>query len=246
MTREGRFWRFFYRRWSRIYGLGKNTITPIKDTDTQDKRWCNLNPVELQRVYLQEGYYWGKEPNQLAEAVIDLISPRERPRKRVIDLGAGEGRDSVFLAKHGFPVVAVDVVPAGLDKARRLAHEAGVEISTVEGDLNDIELPPGVDVVYSNGALEYIRPELRRGRFSHFESVTRPGGLHFMFVFSEHPEVELAPDWGSNEYLYGRGELASYYENWQILDQYERIFDCDSSGIPHRHSASVVIARKPL
>lgn len=137
------------------------------------------------------------------------------------------------------------MVPAGLDKARKLAREAGVEISAVVGDLNDITLPSKIDIVYSNGALEYIRSELRPSRFNHFKAQTVTGGMHFMFAFSQHPGVELAPDWGSNEYLYRQGELLSYYQDWEILDHYERIFDCNSSGSPHCHAASVVIARKP-
>jgi tellurite methyltransferase len=205
-----------------------------------------MDPAELQSIYLQKGYYWGKEPNRLAETVVRLIPPEQRSSMRLVDLGAGEGRDSVFLARQGFSVTAVDLVPAGLAKARRLAREANVDIATAQGDLNDVALPGPFEVVYSNGALEYIRPELRIARFTHFKAQTSPGGLHFMFAFSEHPEIEIAPDWGSNEYLYRRGELASYYEDWEVLDHYERIFDCTSSGTPHRHAASVVVARKPL
>lgn len=205
-----------------------------------------MDPAELEAIYLQDDYYWGKKPNRLAETVVRIIPVTGGSGKRLVDLGAGEGRDSVFLAKHGFSVVAVDVVPAGLDKARRLASENGVEITTVNANLNDFLLPAGIDVVYSNGALEYIRPELRAKRFKHFREQTAPGGYHFMFAFSEHPEVEIAPDWGNNEYLYKRDELSSFYECWEIIEKYERVFQCDSSGVPHCHAATVVIARKPL
>ncbi|WP_206093734.1 hypothetical protein [Paludifilum halophilum] len=50
---------------------------------------------------------------------------------------------------------------------------------------------------------------------------------------------------GGNEYLYDREELQSYYGDWETLDSYEFIFDGSSSGIPHRHAARVLIARKP-
>jgi len=48
-------------------------------------------------------------------------------RARVVDLGCGEGRDSVFLAEQGHEVVGVDLSLEGLKKAQHLAERRGVE-----------------------------------------------------------------------------------------------------------------------
>ncbi len=40
---------------------------------------------------------------------------------RSVDLGAGEGRDAVWLAQHGWQVTAVDFSDVGLGKAAQLA-----------------------------------------------------------------------------------------------------------------------------
>lgn len=163
----------------------------------------------------------------------------------MVDLGAGEGRDSVFLAKEGFDVLAVDIAPAGLEKARKLADEMKIKIKTKEADLNDLVLTEAFDVVYSIGTLQYITPVNRDLRFKHIKEMTSPGGLNVMFAFIEHPEVEMAPDWGRNEYLFKRHEFQGYFQDWEILDAYEFIFDYKSGQVPHRHAASVVIAKKP-
>lgn len=199
----------------------------------------------LQKLYSMEEYYWGKEPNALAHKVSEHLSPIQCADMRLLELGCGEGRDSVFLAQYGFDVLAVDFAPAGLAKAQKLAKEMNVMVRTLEGNLNDLLLSGEFDVVYSCGALEYIEPQNRARQFTHFQEHTVPGGIHFLFVFIEHPEIELAPDWGSNEYLYGREELPSYYAEWTTLESYEYIFPCNSSGVPHQHAARVLIAKKP-
>ncbi|WP_018131517.1 methyltransferase domain-containing protein [Effusibacillus pohliae] len=204
-----------------------------------------MDKQQLQQLYLRAEYYWGKEPNRLATRFPDLVPENERSGKKLVDLGAGEGRDSVFLAEQGFAVLAVDIAPAGLDKARRLADERNVRIETLEADVNDLILPELVDVLYSIGTLQYIEPQNRQRQFRHFKQRTAPGGLHVLFAFVEHPDVQPAPDWGQNEYLYARDELQSYYRDWETVDTYEFIFDCNSSHIPHRHAARVLIARKP-
>jgi tellurite methyltransferase len=36
----------------------------------------------------------------------------------------------------------------------------------------------------------------------------------------------------------------SYYWDWEILHCEEEIFDCTSSGVPHRHVVDRIIARR--
>jgi SAM-dependent methyltransferase len=53
------------------------------------------------------------------------------PGARVLDLGCGEGRDSVFFAERGFDVTGVDIARSGLSKAERLACARGVRVRWV-------------------------------------------------------------------------------------------------------------------
>ncbi len=203
-----------------------------------------MDKEQLQQIYLQEGYYWGKEPNKLAQNLLEYISKDQIQGKKAVDLGAGEGRDSVFLARQGFDVMAMDFAPAGLAKAKRLAEEMGTIIRTTEGDINNFVFTHPVDLVYSIGTLQYIHPNNRARQFKQFKEKTLPGGLNVLFAFTEHPDIEIAPDWGNNEYLYKSVELQSYYSDWEILFTEEIIFDCTSSGIPHRHASRIIISRK--
>ncbi|GAA4113352.1 hypothetical protein GCM10022215_10520 [Nocardioides fonticola] len=51
------------------------------------------------------------------------IAAREQPGTRVLDVGAGRGRDAIWLARRGFPVTAYDYVPRALTRAARIAVE---------------------------------------------------------------------------------------------------------------------------
>ena len=61
------------------------------------------------------------------------------PGARVLDLGCGEGRDSVFFAQRGFNVTGVDVARSGLAKAERLARGRGVRVRWVCGDIGRLD-----------------------------------------------------------------------------------------------------------
>ena len=73
------------------------------------------------------GYKYGTAPNAfLADQATRLQVPSD-----VLLPGDGEGRNGVWLAQQGHHVTAVDSSRVGLDKAKALAQERGVNISTV-------------------------------------------------------------------------------------------------------------------
>lgn len=201
-----------------------------------------MDAKEREEVYGRDEYYWGREPSRLAEQTVEYL-PSDPAGLRLIDIGAGEGRDAVFFAERGFEVTAVDISPAGLEKAHRLAEQRGVELTTMRADANELEFPQPMNVVFSSGTVQFIRPEVRNRQFEQFQRRTKTGGVHAIFAFVDHPEIPPAPDTTDDQYLFGRDELQGYYENWETLHSEEIIFDDDSGGIPHQHAARIYIAR---
>jgi tellurite methyltransferase len=102
-------------------------VTEVKsDRERWDKR------------YRSEASAPEKEPNLFLKKQI-----RTLPKGRTLDLAAGDGRNAVFLALHGCDVEALDISEAGLRKARKLAREAGVKISTIPADLDAYSIRKG-------------------------------------------------------------------------------------------------------
>jgi tellurite methyltransferase len=201
-----------------------------------------VHPEQMDRLYRQPGFYWGTEPNRLAHRLLEFLPSVQG--KTVVDLGCGEGRDAVFFAKNGLEVIAVDLSQAGLDKAKRWAEAEGASLTPVRADLLSYRLNTPVDAVYSIGALHYLPPGIRNDAFAHYKAMTRPGGIHVFNVFVEKPYIPVPPDYADNEYFYHTGELLQYYRDWEILSFEEFVFDCNSSGIPHRHAVNVMVARQ--
>ena len=88
--------------------------------------------------YSSAEYEWTTEPNQFVAAELASLPPG-----RGLDLAAGEGRNSVWLAERGWRMTAVDFSRAGLDKGRKLAEARDVTVDWVVADLTDYLPPPG-------------------------------------------------------------------------------------------------------
>ncbi len=70
-------------------------------------------------------------PNQFLTAELDGTPPG-----RALDLAAGEGRNSVWLAARGWRVTAVDFSRVGLDKGRRLSADHGIGDGDGDGQVD--------------------------------------------------------------------------------------------------------------
>lgn len=196
-------------------------------------------------MYKEERFYWGTDPNSLCKAVIDLLRPVGISGKAIVDLGCGEGKDILHFAKQGMLVTGVDIAQPGLAKAERWAQEEQLSIQTIQANIADFRLSETYDVIYSSGSLTYISAPLRQEAFDNYKRNTSPGGLNAFNAFVEKLFIDIAPDWGEHEYFYRSGDLLRFYWDWEIVSFSEVIFDCNSSGVPHRHAMDVMIARKP-
>lgn len=200
------------------------------------------NPYD--KLYARQEYYWGKKPSKMCDKVIEIIRPNPNFRPRLLDLGCGEGRNAVYFAQHGFDVYGLDASLPGLNKTRRYAKEAGVQVKTIQADITSYKLVNTYDVIFSTGVLQYLPPEVREQRFQNYKDSTSPNGINALSAFVKKPFIPRAPDAEETAYPYKSGELLGYYWDWEILYSIEEIFDCMSSGVPHRHAVNRIIAKK--
>ena len=191
--------------------------------------------------YKKEEYFWGLEPSTMCLKVLELLPP-SRPLK-LIDIGCGEGKDAVFFARCGYEVSAFDISDAGIEKTKRLAEQARVPVRVFKANLWDYRLDEKFDILYSSGVLAYIKPELRDEIMENYKSHVACNGLAALHVFVNKPFIARAPEKEKHSWHWKSGELFTYFHDWLIEHCTEYVFDCNSSGAPHRHAANRLFAK---
>ncbi|PLS76643.1 MAG: class I SAM-dependent methyltransferase [Actinobacteria bacterium] len=127
-----------------------------------------MEPEDWNRRYDGPDLVWTAEPNRILVSEVEPMAPAH-----ALDLGCGEGRNAVWLAKQGWSVTGVDFSDVGLAKARRLAEAEGVSAEWVSADLRDyqpeesafdlvvvlyLHLPPGERRAVHTTAATAVRP----------------------------------------------------------------------------------------
>ncbi|HEU4514762.1 MAG TPA: class I SAM-dependent methyltransferase [Nocardioidaceae bacterium] len=96
-----------------------------------------MDAHDWDRRYAEAELVWSAGPNRFVASELADLSPG-----RAIDVAAGEGRNSIWLAERGWHVTALDFSQAGLDKGREIQARRGpdlpidwVRADAVEDDL---------------------------------------------------------------------------------------------------------------
>lgn len=105
--------------------------------------------------------------------VLDLVG--EVAGLAVLDVGCGDGKLAVELARRGASVAAVDVSPAMLDAARRRAADAGSHLDLRVAAADDLPFPDAsFDVVVAVTVLCFVADT--RPVYREIARVLKPGG----------------------------------------------------------------------
>lgn len=76
-----------------------------------------------------------------------VVEAAALPLGRALDLGAGEGANSIWLARQGWQVTAVDQTPAAIDTLVQLAASEGLAIRGVVADVAEYRADAHYDLV---------------------------------------------------------------------------------------------------
>ncbi|HEY8923620.1 MAG TPA: class I SAM-dependent methyltransferase [Polyangia bacterium] len=126
--------------------------------------------VMFNKIYTAPNGGFSTEPSAL---LVGAVS--DRAPGRALDVGAGQGRNSVFLAMRGWNVTGFDISDEGLRVAQQNAKKAGVKIATVVQSLQSFDMGRGQwDLI----VLTYEpAPVASKDYVQKLATALRPGGL---------------------------------------------------------------------
>ena len=152
--------------------------------------------IKWNRRFGSEPSYLGACASPFLQHEIEMIK-RLAPGKRALDIACGEGRNSLFLARHGFETTGLDISDMGIEKAERLARRLGVSIRFLRVDLDGYHIAEQYDVILNfNFLLRDLIPEQ--------VNALTPGGLLLFDTIRESPELLVSHN---PAYLLRHGEL---------------------------------------
>ncbi|MEV4129119.1 class I SAM-dependent methyltransferase [Nocardia sp. NPDC049707] len=140
----------------------------------------------------------------------------------VLELGAGHGRDALYLARSGFQVTATDFSAVGLAQLRHAAVTAGIDdrVRTLEHDARTpIPLPDNAfDGVFAHMLLcMALSTEQILALASDIKRVLRPGGV-FIYTVRHVGDAHYKTGISHGDDIYEQGGFAVHFFSRALVD----------------------------
>lgn len=165
---------------------------------------------------------------------------------KALDLGCGNGRNSLWLASQGFDVTAWDKNPGSIENLQRIVSAEGMEnLHSEIADLNQLRFDGEYDFILSTVVLMFLQPETIPGLIDNMQRCTRPGGYNLIVAAMD---TEDYPCNVGFPFAFKAGELRQYYAGWELLKDNEDVGELhrtDAEGNRIKLRFATMLARKP-
>ncbi len=150
-----------------------------------------------------------------AEKISEMFDREERGREppygTALDIGTGSGIWGIELAKRGWQVTGIDFVDTALRRGRDRAHDAGVDMRFVRGDVTALEradIGGSFRLVLDTGTFHDFNEEQRKAMGRGVSAIASPDATVLLLVWPKRrrPLIRGA----------SRDEVEEAFPGWEI------------------------------
>ncbi|MFA5131455.1 MAG: methyltransferase domain-containing protein [Patescibacteria group bacterium] len=195
------------------------------------------------KIYLSSGIESDTKPSQ----ILSLVWKSFLPNSKIIDLGCGQGIDSLFLSKNGFFVTAIDSSDVAINQIKTKKDEFKLDnLELICGDINDFDIEKDkYQVIICRNVLNFSDKDSVLKILRSLQDNIQKDAYIIIEVFTKKdPSFILDKKFTS---YFEEQELLNIFSGYKIVYYLENtILDPGHSGSlkPHKHGVARIIAQK--
>jgi hypothetical protein len=206
-------------------------------------------PDELHQPATEDGPDWaayyrhtlGREPRPLFAKGMAALEAAGVAPGQAVEVGFGDGTETLTLLAAGWRVVAVDAAPHAAEVLHGRVEGAQADRLEIRTEPAERARLPPFDLLYAGYALSFIRPAAFRGFWRRVRAQLRPGGFLIVNVFGVRDTWAGDPDMT----FVARDEVFRMIQGLEVVALDEEDQDGDSFTGPKHWHVFDVIARRP-
>ncbi len=182
----------------------RTPLSPSRLEQLSGVRTTNDTKHVWDKKYGKTVYIYGKRPSKFLSENYKILPSAGT----VLDIGIGEGRNAVFLARMGFDVTGIDISTVAIKKSHLLAKEHGVKLKTILGDLKKYKFTKNrFDIIL---CFYLVDRDLNR----RLVEWIKPGGF---LIYEAHTLKQQKYEGGKDSYYLKEQELLRMFPGFQVV-----------------------------
>lgn len=179
-------------------------------------------------------------PHSDVVAATEMIQPC-----KALDLGCGQGRNSLFLSDLGFDLTSVDVNSNSIQFLQKVIAEEGISnIKSSVYDINLADIKEQYDFIYSTVVFMFLNADCVPSIIQNMQAHTNIGGYNL--IVSAMDTEQYPCDQGFS-FTFKENELQNYYKDWEIITYNENVGELhrlDANGNRVKLQFATMLAKK--
>ena len=164
---------------------------------------------------------------------------------KTLDLGCGNGRNSLYLAANGFDVTAWDKNASGINNIKTICQAEGLtNLQTAVVDLNALSFEGEYDFILSTVVMMFLEPQTIPGLIANMQRCTKAGGYNLIVAAMDTADFPCTVGF---PFAFKENELRDYYAGWELEKYNEDVGELhrtDANGNRIKLRFATLLARK--
>lgn len=202
----------------------------------------NRQQPHWEQAFAKHQDMFGEAPSEAAIRAAEIF--KVQGYTQIVELGAGQGRDTLFFAQNGFHVHVLDYAKEGTERIQKKASEHGLS-DLIQVTQHDVRQPFPIDSGSMDGCyshmlycMAFTTNELI-GISHHIRDVLCPGGYNVYtarhvgdahYGQGIHRGEDLYEVGGFIVHFFNRDKIDALADGYQVLDVHE----FEEGGLPRR------------
>jgi 2-polyprenyl-3-methyl-5-hydroxy-6-metoxy-1,4-benzoquinol methylase len=116
----------------------------------------DVNMAKYDKVYENDQHFGAPYPELV------LFFREFEPKGKVLDLGCGQGRDALALARLGYQVTGVDISAVGISKMLHQAMKENLQIEGIIADIYHFNIDSSYDIILFDSMFHFYKRDKER------------------------------------------------------------------------------------
>lgn len=156
------------------------------------------------------------------ENLVEFLNKDTKP-KSALEIGCGEGRNAIYMAKQGISVTALDISSEAIKNAKKIAVSKEVDVDFRCADVLKDGVNGRYDFVYDSGMLHHLPPHRRITYIELLKKVLNPGGYFGLTCFAWGEDcADEVDDWEFYKQEFCAGIA---FKKERLVELFEPYFD---------------------
>ena len=211
-----------------------------KIVSTSDDIECQLQFYCTPQDYFYKKYQLSPTHSEILAATPYLHDGR------ALDVGCGQGRNSLYLSQQDFEVDAWDVNPQSLQKLQQIIEAEGIQkIHLQQRDLNaDPSIAGRYDFICCTVVMMFLEAPTVRPLIAQMQQATNVNGFNLIVCAMDTDTIPAQADF---PFAFKAGELSALYDGWKIVKYNEDVGELhrvDAAGNRIKQHFATLLAQR--